>query len=95
MAPLWLNILEAEVKLFLLYQKPRHPGVFLYTCTQKTDVIVSLCIMVLTSPPFGGIMRKKYSKREVWPTLMWEEKRVTLFCDKAIDLIHVHKAPSK
>jgi hypothetical protein len=42
-------------------------------------------------PSFVGINEKKYFKREIWSTMIWEEKKVTLPHELAAHLRNIYK----
>lgn len=77
-ATLRLNIFEPAVRLFSLCQKQRHQGISPHLCTKDLHPqdLMSLCHVHCscdTLPRLQGSW-EEYLKREVWPTMILEEK---------------------
>lgn len=69
-----LGIFNASVRLILLCQKLRQRGIFPHMCTKGLHPHYNICVLLLGHLPVSRDHGKKYPKKEIWPTMIWEEK---------------------
>lgn len=76
--PLWLNTLEVAAWQFHYIKNKSNQGTFPHVCQQRVWLfkgLMSLWYLMICRfdiPSFVGINEKKYFKREIWSTMIWE-----------------------